>query len=193
MSLLSSGFVGLFCFVVFFCSAKARGFLVRSWEACGGVVAPAGPSGPSPKVFFCPRLPLAGPLPPAASAARDAGTAPPPSQLLKAIVSIACSSLLLSRCRRACSSFSSAAKIWGREGRRQGEEMPSYPKRLLAARGHAGSSTASGHGHVAPRKAVHVHSRPSQGQERAKGGARWRTPLECCHPTGSSATPKGLQ
>lgn len=50
-------------------------------------------------------------LPPATSAARDAGTAPPPSQLLKAIVSIACSSLLLSRCLRACSSFSNAAKI----------------------------------------------------------------------------------
>lgn len=71
----------------------------------GGKRAP----GPSPKVS-CPRLPLAGPSP-AAAAAREAGTVPPPLQLLKAIVSIACSSLLLSRCLLACSSFSNAAKI----------------------------------------------------------------------------------
>lgn len=45
---------------------------------------------------------------------------PPPSQLLKAIVSIACSSLLRSRCLRACSSFSNAAKIWGE---RRGERV----------------------------------------------------------------------
>lgn len=50
--LLSSGFVGF--------SAKARGFRVCPWEVCGGVAAPAGPAGPSPKVL-CPWLPLAGP------------------------------------------------------------------------------------------------------------------------------------
>lgn len=75
---------------------------------------------PSPEVS-CPRLPLAGPTPAAAAAAaREAGTVPPPLQLLKAIVSIACSSLLLSRCLLACSSFSNAAKICGRRGERRG-------------------------------------------------------------------------
>lgn len=46
-----------------------------------------------------------------ASAARKSATTTRPFQLLRAIVSIACSNLLRSRCLRACSSFSKAAKI----------------------------------------------------------------------------------
>lgn len=46
-----------------------------------------------------------------ASTARKSATTTQPFQLLRAIVSIACSNLLRSRCLRACSSFSKAAKI----------------------------------------------------------------------------------
>lgn len=99
-------------------------------------------------------------LPPATSAAQDAGTASPRSQLLKAIVSITCSSLLLSRCLRACSSFSSAAKIWRSRDRRESEDVSLYSKQLLVAHSHAGSLTASGHEDVAPWEAVHVPSCP---------------------------------
>lgn len=111
-------------FVVF--SAKARGFCVCPWEACGGTAAPAGPASPSPKVL-CLQLPLAGPssLPPSVHLSVSPSCRPRwrtlalplSSQLLKAIVSIACSSLLRSRCLRACSSFSNAAKIWGERAR----------------------------------------------------------------------------
>lgn len=91
MLLLSSGF----------CFPLAREvFLVRLWEVCGGA---RGRVQPQPRSVL-----------PASSrrvAAREAGTVLPPLQLLKAIVSIACSSLLLSRCLLACSSFSNAAKI----------------------------------------------------------------------------------
>lgn len=107
MLLLSSGF----------CFPLAREvFLVRLWEVCGGA---RGRVQPQPRSVL-----------PASSrrvAAREAGTVLPPLQLLKAIVSIACSSLLLSRCLLACSSFSNAAKICRREGRREAEDRPSQP------------------------------------------------------------------
>lgn len=48
MLLLSSGFV---CGFLFFFFAKARGFLVRSWEACGGNGSSRGSGRPQPKVF----------------------------------------------------------------------------------------------------------------------------------------------
>lgn len=104
--LLSSG-----CFLIYFFDFP---LLAGEVSLLGGGKRPV----PSPEVS-CPRLPLAGPTP-AAAAAREAGTVPPPLQLLKAIVSIACSSLLLSRCLLACSSFSNAAKICGRRGERRG-------------------------------------------------------------------------
>lgn len=105
MLLLSSGFVCLFVFPLKReVSLFIRGKGAEAWRLPG--VRPA-PAPKSSSAHGC-RWPA---LPPAASAARDAGTAPPPPQLLKAIVSIACSSLLRSRCRRACSSFSNAAKI----------------------------------------------------------------------------------
>lgn len=103
MLLLSSGF----------CFPLAREvFLVHVWEVCGGT---RGHIQPRPRSVL-----------PASSrrvAAWEAGTVPP-LQLLKAIVSIACSSLLLSRCLLACSSFSNAAKICGREVRREAENRP---------------------------------------------------------------------
>lgn len=119
--LLSSG-----CFLIYFFDFP---LLAGEVSLLGGGKRPV----PSPEVS-CPRLPLAGPTPAAAAAAREAGTVPPPLQLLKAIVSIACSSLLLSRCLLACSSFSNAAKICRREGRGEGEERPSHPEWLRAPR-----------------------------------------------------------
>lgn len=87
---------------------------------------------------------------------------PPPSQLLKAIVSIACSSLLRSRCLRACSSFSNAAKIWGERG---GETVRKCPPTQSGSLWPAGSLMASGHGDAAPWELFLCPSR-------AKGSAR---------------------
>lgn len=127
-------------------------------------------------------------LPPAASAARDAGTAPLPSQLLKAIVSIACSSLLLSRCLRACSSFSNAAKIWGREGRREGEDdalLPKeappcpWPRRLIDGIAAWGCGPTF----------VPVPNRARKGPKEARGGGHRS---ECCQPSDrASGDPQG--
>lgn len=105
-------------------------------------------------------------------------------------------------CRSPAPAYSSAAasgparpsptqlKSGGERGEERVRTMPSYPKRLLLARGRAGSSTASRHGDAAPRLFPSLTG-PGKGQRRREVED---TALSAANPqTEPPGTPKGLQ